>query len=941
MLSSVESLAQKSPMLDQYRRIKNQNRGSVLFFRLGDFYEMFAEDAVEVSALLNLTLTSRNSIPMCGVPYHAARSYIARLLKLGKKIAICEQLTPPGKGNKVIERDVVEVITPGTTVDEDFLDKGSSSYLCCLARAALTAPAALAAPAAKAAALSPLLSFSYIDLSTGEFLATCFPAGDGEALRQELERLQIKEMLIQESLLEENTEIACAIYNRNSIVLNRWADWLFDPHQAKARLEKQFCLANLKSFGLEENSAEIISAGCLLDYLDTTSKSLLPHIRTLKVYRESEYVGLDESSQRNLELVANQRDGDTRFSLLEVMDETRCSMGRRLLKRRILHPLRDLRKINYRLDMAENLYRDQRRLSRIRDLLSKTPDLERLCSRLAMDKAHGRDMLAVKNALVSYQAIMDTFNNEGLPVFECELPAELPPVENEDACKNNLPLNELVQVKELLGKGICDDPSVLLNEGNLIKNGYSGELDELRRMRDNSRQILEQYLEEEKVNTGITGLKIRYNRLIGYFFEVTKINIEKVPGYFIRRQGITGGERYTTDRLASLESEINGASDKVIELEKKLFLEIRGEVKKSLVSLCSAARRLAELDVAQSMARAASAGNWIRPELNDSGILEIYEGRHPVVEAHLSPGEYIPNDILLYSGQPYGEKISFAMITGPNMAGKSTYLRCAALIILMAQTGSFVPATEAKIGLTDRIYCRVGASDNLARGESTFLVEMNETAFILNTATEKSLVIMDEVGRGTGTNDGLSIAWAVSEELLNRVKCRTLFATHFHELSLLSHPNLANRSMEVLDQGENIVFLRKLKEGPAAQSYGIHVAHLAGLSQDVLNRASQIMALLKERDKDLSYTFGADIFVSNNKNSADRDRERNKRREIKPDRFEQMLKGIDPEQMTPLEALNILCRWKKLADMPIINEQRSAVRRRDQKREDNEPKLFD
>jgi len=876
-----------SPMLDQYKRIKKEQEGNILFFRLGDFYEMFAQDAVEVSALLNLTLTSRNGLPMCGVPYHAAKNYIARLLKLGKKVAVCEQLTPPGK-QKVIERDVVEIITPGTTVDEDFLDKGSSNYLCCLARAV------------------SYLSFSYIDLSTGEFFATSFSDNEDEILRQELERLSIREMLVQESLLEEEKKIAAAVYDRNGLVLNRWADWLFDKTQARERLEKQFGLANLKSFGLNEDSAEIISAGALLDYLDMTSKSALLHIRTLKVYKDNEYMGIDESSQRNLELLANQKDGDVRFSLFEIMDETKCAMGRRLLKRRILHPLRDIRRINARLDMVEELYRDQGRLGKIRDILGKTPDLERLCSRLAMDKAHGRDMLSVRNALSCFHSVMKHIYDN-----IC--------FESEDDLKNNSDVLEKIQ--NLLERGICDEPSVLLNEGSLIKSGYNEELDALKDLKDRGRQFLEKYLEEEKETTGITSLKIKYNRLIGYFFEVTKAQLSRVPKRFIRRQGITGGERYTTDRLASLESDINGASDKLIELEKKLFLEIRDEVKKALRELSCAARRLAEIDCGQSLAKAASIRGWTRPVLNESGKLEIYEGRHPVVEAHIARGEYIPNDIILYSHSE-SEKcgMSFAMITGPNMAGKSTYLRSAALIAVMAQSGSFVPARDAVIGLCDRIYCRVGASDNLARGESTFLVEMNETAFILNTATEKSLVIMDEVGRGTGTNDGLSIAWAVSEELINRIGCRTLFATHFHELSLLSHPRLANRSMEVLDNDGKIVFLRKLKEGPAAESYGIHVAQLAGLSDSVLKRAWQIMGLLKKRDEGLTLTFDGEKPDSDPRGESAVNRLRktvNNSASLcvpapQTGKIEKLLQEVDPENLTPLEALNLICQWKKL-----------------------------
>lgn len=893
--------ARSSPMLEQYRRIKKEQKGNILFFRLGDFYEMFAEDAIEVSALLNLTLTSRNGLPMCGVPYHAAKSYIARLLKLGKKIAVCEQLTPPGR-QKVIEREVVEIITPGTTVDEDFLDKGSSNYLCCLA------------------SFSNDLSFSYIDLSTGDFFATSFPQQQSSVLlRQELERLQIREMLIQESLLAENSGIAAAIYDRPSLVLNRWADWLFDSTQAKARLEKQFGLANLKGFGLDDGRPEIISAGTLLEYLSTTAKGLLPHVKNLIVYNDSEYMGIDESSQRNLELLCNQRDGDVRFSLLEVMDETRCSMGRRLLKRRILHPLRDLNKINERLDMVESLYRDQSRLSHLRELLGKAPDLERLCSRLAMDKAHGRDMLAIKNAINIYHKI------------------------NADNSDN------LARLEELLENGICDEPSVLLTEGGLIKSGYSAQLDELLSLRDKGRQFLEDYLEEEKLATGITSLKIRYNRLIGYFFEVTKAHLSRVPKHFIRRQGIVGGERFSTERLAALESDINGASEKVIDLEKKLFLEIREKAKTVLPDLGAAARFLAELDASQSLAKAASIHGWNRPVLDESETLEIYEGRHPVVETHINRGEYIPNDILLNTGK---EGISFAMVTGPNMAGKSTYLRSAALITLMAQTGSFVPAREARIGICDRVYCRVGASDNLARGESTFLVEMNETAFILNTATQKSLVIMDEVGRGTGTNDGLSIAWAVSEQLLNRIGSRTLFATHFHELSLLVHPRMANRSMEVLDKDGKIVFLRKLKEGPAAESYGIHVARLAGISQDVLDRAEQIMAVLKERDSDLELSSLSGISGENEKHVNRKNYKVNAKDE-KPSPaaknagiIEKMLLETDTEHMTPLQALNTLSAMKKLLEEngpPSLDLSAKGQKREDRKAKKTEvfPSLFD
>jgi DNA mismatch repair protein MutS len=879
------SLASAStPMLDQYRRIKKDHQGNVLFFRLGDFYEMFAEDAVEVSALLNLTLTSRNGLPMCGIPYHAARSYIARLLKHGKKIAICEQLSEPGK--KLIDRQVVEVITPGTTVDEDYLDRGNPNYLAALAATTI-------------ATSDNYISFAYIDLSTGGFYATSFPlANSGDRICQELERLQAREMLVQESLLEENNIIARALSDRPALVLNRWADWLFDRDRAHKRLLRQFGLSTLKSFGLDENSPELFSAGALLDYLDDTAKTLLPHVRSVTVYQESEFVGIDESSQRNLELVKNLRDGAVKFSLLEVMDETRSSMGKRLLRRRLLHPLRDIGRIQARLDMVETLYRDQSSIGMLRELLTKMPDLERLSSRLAMDKAHGKDMLAIKNALVSCETIRELIKDLNI-TFESINEGVRPPIP---------PLHTtLLQLKELLERGICEDPSILLSEGNLIRDGYSGDLDSLRKLRDSGRQLLEAYLEEEKLETGISSLKIRFNRLIGYFFEVTNVHLDRVPRHFIRRQGIVGGERFSTERLAALESDINGASDKIIELERRLFLEIRENAKLVIGELMEEARRIAELDVAQSLARAASLRGWVRPSVDNSNTLEIYEGRHPVVEAHLARGEYIPNDIILNNAKD-GTGPCFAMVTGPNMAGKSTYLRSAALITLMAQMGSFIPAREGSIGLCDRIYCRVGASDNLARGESTFLVEMNETAYILNTASEKSLVIMDEVGRGTGTNDGLSIAWAVSEELLDRIKCRTFFATHYHELSLLSHSRIVNRSMEVLEKDGGVIFLRRLREGPAAESYGLHVARLAGLTPAVLERAGQIMKRLRERDAGLweSASLFKDTALYKPEPPAEKEIVNQSASAILGE-----LNSLDPNQITPLEAIALVNKWKQ------------------------------
>jgi DNA mismatch repair protein MutS len=879
-------------MLDQYKRIKREHQGEVLFFRLGDFYEMFAEDALEISALLNLTLTSRNGVPMCGVPYHAARSYIARLLKAGKKIAVCEQLPEPPKGG-LIDREVVEIITPGTIVDDDYLDKGSANYLACFAAAE------------GKAGVPKLFSFAYIDLSTGDFYATSMASeGAMENFRQELERLQIKELIIQESLLEEHPLLAAAVAERSGLLVNRWADWLFDRARSRERLERQFGPAGLKGFGLTENAAEIIASGALLDYLDDTSKRLIPHVRSLSLYQDSEFVGIDEATQRNLELVRNLKDGEIGFSLLEVMDETRTAMGRRLLKNRILYPLRNIDAINRRLDIVDTLYHNQEKLGRLRELLGKTPDLERLSSRIAMDKAHAKDLVSVKNALGCFIAIeKESRDSGGASLFCFESP--------EAAALDTGGLEKLTGLRDLLEKGLAEEPSIVLSEGNLIHPGFDAELDRLRELKDNGRRLLEEYLEEERLASGIPNLKIRYNRLIGYYFEVTKLHLSKAPPHFIRRQGIASGERFSTNHLAELESELNGASEKVVELEKKLFLELREKAKSLLPELAAAGRRIGEIDSGQSLARAATIHGWVRPVVNRENKLKIIEGRHPVVEAHLGRGEFIPNDIILDAGEN-PEGISFALITGPNMAGKSTYLRQAALITLMAQAGSFVPAADAQVGLVDRIYCRVGASDNLARGESTFLVEMNETAYILHSATDRSLVIMDEVGRGTGTNDGLSIAWAVSEDLLNHIRCRTLFATHYHELAGISHPRMANRSMEVADRGGEIVFLRKLREGPALESYGLHVARLAGLPERVLIRAEKI---LEDRRRDEGFPEPREPGEAQKEAKEERAAPEAEKAE-KGGKILNELLSLDINALTPLEALNLLSGWKEGVDAP-------------------------
>ena len=804
-------MADHTPMMQQYRRIKEAHRDSILFFRLGDFYEMFEGDALEASKLLDLTLTQRNGVPMCGIPYHASESYIARLLRRGRKIAVCEQLQlPEGKG--LATREVVEIITPGTVVDEGYLDRGANNYLLAIGR------------------LDDRLSMAWIDLSTAEFRAASCPLREArERVQREFQRLSPREVLLQESLLEGSDWLRDLLTQPEGLLVNRYPDWSFDLEANRRRLEKHLGVASLKGFGLEPDSAPIVAAGVILEYVEDTSKSLLPHVRSLQVDPEAAFVGLDESTQRNLELVANLQDRSRRYTLLEVLDQTRTSMGARHLRRWILQPVRDRVELERRLDVVEHLYRSQVLLSRLRERLKGMLDLERLSARVALDKAHAKDLQAIQSSLSALLAMEESLRDHP------ELASIARPLSEQR--------DEAAGLVDLLARAIAEEPSVLLSEGNLIRPGYHAELDRLRRIKEDARAILHAYLDEERRSTGISSLKLKYNRILGYFLEVTKPNLALVPAHFIRRQSLVNGERFTTEPLASKESEILNATEQIVELERLLFVEVRTRVQQCLPVLLALSAAVARLDVLQSFAFCATIHGYVRPRLEDGPVLVLEEGRHPVVEGNLPMGAFVPNDLRLEDGLS-----RFVLLTGPNMAGKSTFLRQVALITLMAQIGSFVPAREARIGLADQIFCRVGATDNLARGESTFLVEMSETAHILRAATPRSLLILDEVGRGTSTNDGLAIAWAVIEHLLDRVRARALFATHFHELTAIGHPGMHNLSMQVAEQGGEIVFLKRVREGPADNSYGLHVARLAGVPEPVLKRAAELLEQLVARE---------------------------------------------------------------------------------------------
>jgi DNA mismatch repair protein MutS len=796
------AMAEQIPLLEQYERIKAGHRDEILFFRLGDFYEMFYRDAIEASTLLNLTLTRRQEAPMCGIPHHAARGYIARLLKAGKKIAICEQLAAPGKGKGIIERGVVEVITPGSAVDEEFLESGSNNYLVALGL------------------FNQIVSLAWVDASTGEFRACSFSVQERDRLGRELYRLAPRELLVRESSLE-NAAIADLLAGQGRLVVNRYPDWSFSVDQGRSVLLAHFGTSTLKGFGFTDDDPALASAGALMDYLANSSKLRPDHIRSLGGVDDAEHVAIDEASQKNLEIDRNLRNGGRAYTLLEVLDYTKTAMGTRALRRRLLRPLRSPEAIAERLDAVDELYRDQRHLERIRSGLEGCLDLERLAARLSMDKAHARDLLSIRNTLAAAMALDSSGKKTGTPA--------LPPLRNQAV------LAEIQDLVTTLSKALPDEPSVLINEGNIIRDGWNEELDGFRALKHDARAVLEAYLEEERATTGLAGLRVKYNKIIGYYLELSRNAATNAPSHFIRRQSLSNGERYTTDRLADIEAKINGAAERIVDLEKELFLAVRAGVKEKSALLLQLGSAIAELDCSASLAWAATVRVYVRPVVDSSLGLSIRGGRHPVVEANLRSGEFVPNDVELD-----GDGTSFALITGPNMAGKSTYLRQTALIAIMAQAGSFVPASEAVLGAVDKVFCRVGAQDNLARGESTFLLEMHETASILNNAGPRSLVIMDEVGRGTSTLDGLSIAWAVSEYVLDAIACRSLFATHFHELTSIRHSRLIDLSMAVEERAGEVVFLKRVVQGPARGSYGIHVAQLAGIPSVVVERARLI-----------------------------------------------------------------------------------------------------
>ena len=868
-----------TPMLQQYMEIKNQHQDAILFYRLGDFYEMFFDDAVTASRVLGITLTSRNSkdtenrVPLCGVPHHAASSYLAKLVKSGFRVAICEQVEDPKEAKGIVKREVVRIISPGLTTEEELLDDKSNRYIAAVAK-------------------KKNWGLSLLDLTTGEFLVTEHESAG--ALVDELTRMAPSELLLDEALNPEDDKdlqegLGPAL---SSLCLTKKPASLFHIENARETLLDHFKTTSLAGFGCEHMKSGTSAAGALLSYIQETQKTDLTHIEKVSPIDLSDVLLLDDSSRRNLELTETIIGAGREGSLLATLDHTCTPMGARFLKKSILFPLMNVEVINRRLETVEQLYTQASLREKLRELLTRVYDLERLNSRVVLGSGNARDLTALKVSLAQLPLIKDALTESNGLLTEIR--------EN---------LDELTDLRELLEKSIREDAPVTLREGRLIKTGYNQELDEIVSLLTDGKNRILALEADEKKRSGINNLKIGFNKVFGYYLEVSRGQLDKAPDYFIRKQTLVNAERFITPELKDFEGKVLGAEEKRLELEYRLFCEIRAQVAAASSRILKTAALVAQIDLLACLAEGARQNHYIRPEVNTSETIKITEGRHPVIEQALPPGRFVPNDIHL---DQTAEEV--LIITGPNMAGKSTVLRQTALIVLMAQMGGFVPAAEAKIGVVDRIFTRVGAMDDLRRAQSTFMVEMNETANILNNATEKSLVILDEIGRGTSTFDGLSIAWAVAEDLVNKNDkgVKTLFATHYHELTELSRisSRVKNYNIAVREWNDTIIFLHKLLPGGTNRSYGIQVASLAGVPRRVISRAAEILTTIEKGEFNRQ---GRPRIVP----VGPEERTQPSQMELFHRTDDPVLQKVDelqPDQMSPLEALTVLYELKSLYD---------------------------
>lgn len=853
-----------TPMMQQYLAIKEQYKDAILFYRLGDFYEMFFDDAELVSRELELTLTGKDCglserAPMCGVPFHSADVYVARLIEKGYKVAICEQMEDPALAKGLVERAVIRVVTPGTVIESNMLDEHKSSYILSLYL------------------VKDKAGIAFSDVSTGEFYAYQFSGARGR-LSDELSRIAPREILCNDPALA--MTLAPAI----PVKVTAYDGEAFDFSRAGDQLLQHFQVKGLEELGLGKQKMAVSAAGALMSYLSETQKNALIHILSVRLYQAERYLTLDRVAAANLELTESLRGRSRRGSLLWTLDNTVTSMGSRMLRRWIEQPLQIRSEIESRLDAVEALKEDLMTLQEIREALDPVYDIERLLSKIAYDTINARDCLALLRSLKAVPALVNLVMGKKEVGLLGEILRQMDPLRD---------------VETLLESAISPDAPISVREGGLIREGYNAELDKLRSAATDGKTWIAELEQKEREATGIKNLKVGFNRVFGFYIEVTKSFYDLVPYRYTRKQTLANCERYITEELKEIEKTVLGAEENATRLEYELFLEIREQLKAALSRLQRTSQGIKTLDALQSLAQVASENNYVRPSLNEDGVYDIQGGRHPVVEKSLGSGEFVPNDTLL------NQEGRLMIITGPNMAGKSTYMRQVALIVLMAHMGSFVPADSANISITDRIFTRIGASDDLYSGQSTFMVEMSEMATILKYATPKSLLILDEVGRGTSTFDGLSIAWAAVEHIADLKKCgaRTLFATHYHELSELEGrlDGVVNYRITAMERGNEIIFLRKIVKGGEDRSYGIAVAGLAGLPGSLLARARQIMARLEVADEGKN-SIGQNILDSK-KNAGDRQVALT---DFEPMELVEEIRAMDVLSMSPIDALNAL-----------------------------------
>ncbi|MFA5784130.1 MAG: DNA mismatch repair protein MutS [Phycisphaerae bacterium] len=860
-----------TPAMKQFHRFKEKYPDCILFFRMGDFYETFYEDARTCSRVCGLTLTSRskgeNPIPLAGVPWHAVDGYLKKMLQAGFKVAVCEQIEDPKQAKGVVKRDIVRIVTPGTLTDDMLLDSKNDNFLCTFSLGRNSTAA-----------------LSWVDISTGHFFVQQVPE---DKLLDEILRLAPSECLLAnrrgELFEAETKKISEQISQLTNAVITERPSWYFDPYQSKQRLLKHFGTATLEGFGITDGDDTVCAAGAIIEYLNETQKTTLAHIQSLKKIDRKKYLQIDATSLQSLEILRTIRSESARGSLLDCLDQTLTGMGARMFRNWLCMPLCDVGEIELRQDIVEELIELANKLGEIRALLSNIADTERIAARLSTFRASPRDLVALVNTLRQIPALRQNL---------CDFKSDM-------AIKLSQSCDSMDALADLLEAAIEPDCPAHTRDGGFIKKGFDEKLDRLRSISKDGKTWLSEYQMQQSQATGISNLKIGFNQVFGYYIEINHSQADKVPANFVRKQTIKNAERYITDELKKYENEVLGAEEKALSLEQQLFEQVRSSACTYVTRLQQLADTIARIDCLSAMAYIAKRRGYVRPAVTNSTELSIIEGKHPVLAESLG-SEFVPNDIEL--GDENGDVV---IITGPNMSGKSTYIRQVALLVLMAQAGSFIPAKQARIGAVDRIFTRIGASDELTRAQSTFMVEMTETANIINNASGKSLIILDEVGRGTSTYDGLSLAWAVTEHIATKLKCRTLFATHYHELTELAElfKNVKNCNVSVREWMDEVVFLHKIIPGGTDKSYGIHVARLAGIPKSILSRAKEI---LDELENTFQKEAAGEHFSRNKTKEADED----SLCVAKHKSVLEKLSAIDVNNLTPLEAINLLNQIK-------------------------------